>query len=164
MVRPSAHRCCSPVIGCRARYTSVTRRANPAGAANKGAIPRMIDRADVPARRAGSSSPNMVPKLWLMFVTVPCSSVMSTPGMGEAIRQFRRSVWSASAARPHRAVGPARAQHEHPHLPGALSRVAGRRVSPDVLVDPRPLPLREEEVRQLPAQHIVAPVAGELLV
>ena len=40
----------------------------------------------------------MVPKLRLTFVTVPCSSVMSTPGMAEAIRQFSRSVWSASAA------------------------------------------------------------------
>ena len=36
--------------------------------------------------------PNMVPKLWLTLVTVPCSSVISTPGMAEAIRQFSRSV------------------------------------------------------------------------
>ena len=40
----------------------------------------------------------MVPKLWLTLVTVPCSSVMSTPGMAEAIRQFSRSVWSATSA------------------------------------------------------------------
>ena len=40
----------------------------------------------------------MVPKLWLTLVTVPRSSVMRTPGMAEAIRQFSRSVWSASSA------------------------------------------------------------------
>ena len=40
----------------------------------------------------------MIPKLWLALVTVPSSSVMSTPGMAEEIRQFSRSVWSASSA------------------------------------------------------------------
>ena len=61
--------------------------------ARPGAAPR---RRASQARR--SSSPNMVPKLWLTLVTVPCSSVMSTPGIAEAIRQFSRSVSQASSA------------------------------------------------------------------
>ena len=97
-MRPSVHGICSPVIGCRARATAVARRSNAAGSANTRPMRRMIDWADMPTRPAGSSRPNMAPKLRLRFVTVPCSSVMRIPGMAEAIRQFRRSVWSASAA------------------------------------------------------------------
>ena len=97
-MRPSAPGICSPVIGCRARNTATARRVNGTGSANTRPMRRSTETAEVPARVAGSSRPNMVPKLLLTLVTVPCSSVMSTPGMAEAIRQFSRSVWSASAA------------------------------------------------------------------
>jgi len=95
-VRPSALLSCSPVIGCRARSTATARRVNRTGSAKTRATRRSTETAGVPATT--SSRPNMVQKLWLTLVTVPRSSVISTPGMAEAIRQFSRSVWSASSA------------------------------------------------------------------
>jgi hypothetical protein len=98
MVRPSAAWICSPVSGCRARATAAIRRVNRTGSANTRPMRCMIATAGVPASRDGSAMPNISPKLSLTLVTVPCSPVISTPGMAEAIRQFSRSVWSASAA------------------------------------------------------------------
>ena len=54
--------------------------------------------------------PNIVAKLWFAWVTRPCSSVISTPGMALAIRQLRRSVWSDRLMRAARSAASSRSR------------------------------------------------------
>jgi hypothetical protein len=60
-------------------------------------------------------------------------------------------------------LGAVRVPRRHPELAGELLRAAGGQVGADVLEDPGPVRLRDEDLGQRPAEHVVAPVAGQLL-